>query len=98
MGREFQNVAVIKGYSADGSFVIEDVLPLTAFNANGSHLLISTQVRQENGIRFVSVRLFDESGVRIETKSLYYNLKGEPVEKLIRRPDGSIIEDADKYV
>lgn len=98
MGRDFRNVAVVKGYLADGCFVTEDVLPLASFHSNDSRLLSSAQVRQQNGIRFISLRLFDESGAKTEAKSLNYNLKGEPIEGLIRRPDGSIIEDADKYV
>jgi len=48
MGRDFRNVAVVKGYLADGCFVTEDVLPLASFHSNDSRLLSSAQVRQQN--------------------------------------------------
>jgi hypothetical protein len=98
MGRDFHSVAVVKGYAADGSFVTEDIVSLADFRASESRLLSSAQVRKKSGIRFISLRLFDESGARTEAKSLYYSLEGEPVEGLIRRVDGSIIEDAGRFV
>jgi hypothetical protein len=98
MGRDFHDVAVVKGYAADGSFVTEDIVSLADFRATGTRLLTSAQIRRQSGVRFISLRLFDESGARTKANAFCYDLEGQPVEGLIRRADGSIIENSDRYV
>jgi hypothetical protein len=41
----------------------------------------------------VSVRVFDEAGVRLDNQMKYYDLDGNPVDALYRRPDGTIIDN-----
>lgn len=98
MGRDFRDVAVIKAYSANSQFVDEEVIPLSRFDDAASVLLNSAPVRQDMGIRFISVRLFDVSGNVISSESFSFHLDGGPAHALHRRKDGTIIEDADKYL
>jgi hypothetical protein len=95
MGRSFKPVAVVKAYDAHGSFVCEDIIPLENF-ANASSLILNlSEVRAARGIRFISVRRFDESGNRMEAKTFNYDLRGNEIRANHRRPDGTIIENAD---
>ncbi len=93
MGRPFKNVAVIKAYDAKSQFVCEDIVPMASFDNAGSILLNVADVRAARGIRFISFRLFDASGNRIQFQSMSYDLKGEQVRHNYRMPDGTIIED-----
>lgn len=95
MGRDFRYAAVVKAYDAGGAFLMEDIVPLESFRISGSYLLNSTEFRSARGIRFISFRVFDEDGNRAEQQSFCYNLQGEEVSGLHRRPDGTIIEDPD---
>jgi hypothetical protein len=92
MGRNHQNVAVVIGCDADGRQIAEDIIPVPSYRLSGSILLNSPDVRRVKGVRFISVRVFDEEGNRVENFGKSYALNGREVEALHRRPDGSIIE------
>jgi hypothetical protein len=95
MGRAFRDVAVIKAYDAQGAFVCEDIVPSENFATSGSLLLNVAAVRAERGIRFISFREFNRSGVRTESQSFSYDANGQEVRASYRRPDGTIIENVD---
>ena len=92
MARDHRNVAVVNGFDADGNQVAEDVVPVTSYRVSGSILLNSPDVRRVKGIRFMSIRVFDENGNRIENFRKWYALSGLEAKPSHRRPDGSIIE------
>lgn len=93
MGRPFKSAAVVIAYDASGNQVDEDIVPAETYSEIGSRLLNSAETRVALGIRFISFRLFDEAGVRVEIQSLSYDLQGNQVAGLYRMPDGSIIEN-----
>ena len=95
MGRTFRDVAVVKAYDVEGSFVTEDIVPVASFHTSGSILLNCAQTRATKGVRFISFRVFDEQGNRTDDDRVSYDSRGTQVEGLHRRPDGSIIEDCD---
>ncbi len=92
MGRPHRNVAVVCAFDAASQAVAEDIVPLSSYRAIGSILLNSPHVRQAKGIRFISVRVFDESGRRIEDSRKSYALDGREIPGFHRMPDGTIIE------
>jgi hypothetical protein len=98
MGRDFRNVAVVKAYSAEGQFVAEEIISLVDFSASGSELINSAEVRRDCGVRFISLRLFDEAGNKVDSASYNFGNDGMAAKGLHRRFDGSIIEDAEKYL
>jgi hypothetical protein len=93
MGRQHIDVVVVIAYDAKGNIVREDIVPRQNFAVSGSLLLNSSDFRQLNGIRMISVRIFDDKGVKLDAQMRYYSLDGIPVEAFHRRPDGTIIED-----
>lgn len=93
MGRDFQSVAVVKAYDAQGKFVCEDIVPVDSFARSGSLLLDVAEVRAARGIRFISCRLFDDVGRRVAIRTLNYDLAGHETAANYRRPDGTIIEE-----
>jgi hypothetical protein len=92
MARDHRNVAVVIGFGAESQQIAEDIMPLPSYRLSGSILLNVADVRRAKGIRFISVRLFDDVGKRIEQFGKSYALDGREVEALHRMPDGSIIE------
>lgn len=98
MGRAHKDVVVIVAWSASGATVGEDIVPHTSFESAGSILLNSPDYRRAAGIRGLSVRVFDELGRRLYVKSFAFDEKGEPVNAIYRRPDGSIIESPERYL
>ena len=94
MGRPFRECAVVKAYDGNGEFLEEDIVPLASFRVSGSLLLNSATVRAARGIRFISFRIFDESGQRTHYEPMTFNRRGEQA-PIYRRPDRSIIEDPD---
>ena len=92
MARDHRNVAVVIGFDADGQNIAEDIVPLPSYRVSGSILLNSPDDRRAKRIRFMSVRVFDEEGKRVEDFRKSYALDGREVEAIYRRPDGSIIE------
>ncbi|HLJ11544.1 MAG TPA: hypothetical protein VKU82_10155 [Planctomycetaceae bacterium] len=92
MGRSHREVAVICGFDATSEQVAEDIVPLGSYRNAGSILLNSEQVRQHQGIRFVSVRVFDENGSRTEDFRKFYASDGREISGFDRMPDGTIIE------
>jgi hypothetical protein len=65
-----------------------------ASNANFDSLLLNSKdARAAGGIRFISLRLFDEFGNRAEQRTTSYDLEGNEVAGLHRMPDGTIIEN-----
>lgn len=95
MGRSFKSVAVVKAYDAQGQFVCEDIVPSGSFAQSGSLLLNVASVRAARGIRFISCRLFDEAGNRVDAPSTHYDLAGNETRGNYRRPDGTIIDNCD---
>ena len=93
MGRQFTNAAVVKAYDAGGRLVAEDIVPTESYAKSGSLVLNSAETRAARGIRFISFRLFDESGSRVEQRGMSYDLQGHEVPGLHRMPDGTIIEN-----
>jgi hypothetical protein len=92
MGRPHREVAVICGFNSESERVVEDIVPLPSYRHAGSLLLNSEHVRQLQGIRFISVRIFDENGDRIEKFRKSYARDGREIPGLHRMPDGTIIE------
>ena len=92
MGRPHKDVVVVVAHDAGGHVVTEDIVPRQSFAVSGSLLLNSPTVRQRDGIRLISVRVFDEQGVRLDSQMRYFGADGAPVEALHRRPDGTIID------
>ena len=92
MGRPHKDVVVVVAYNADGRKITEDIVPRRSFNVSGSILLNSPPLRQKQGIRMASVRVFDEIGNRLDNQIRYFGPDGEPVQALHRRPDGTIID------
>ena len=93
MGRPHKDVVVVVAHDADGHAVVEDIVPRHSFAVSGSLLLSSATVRQRGGIRMISVRAFDERGVRLDNQLRYFGSDGAAVESLHRRPDGTIIDN-----
>lgn len=91
MGRSHRNVVVVIAYDAVGNLVREDIVPRPSFAFSGSLLLNSACFRQSNGIRMISVRIFDDEGIRLDAQMEYYGLDGMPVEGFHRRTEGTII-------
>src|SRR5258708_4242698 len=87
MGRSHKDVVVIVAHDADGRSVGEDIVPRQNFGVSGSLLLNSAIIRQRDRIRTISVRIFDEHGVRLESEMRYFASDGSPVAALHRRPD-----------
>ena len=94
MGRPFRECAVVKAYDGNGEFLEEDIVPLASFRVSGSLLLNSPTVRAARGIRFISLRTFDENGQRTDNETFTFNRRGERA-PIYRRPDRSTIEDPD---
>ena len=92
MARDHRNVAVVIAFDTDGHGVAEDNIPVASYRVSGTILLNSPDVRRAKGIRFISTRLFNEEGHRIEVFGRSYASDGHEVEALHRRPDNSIIE------
>ena len=92
MSRPHKDVVVVVAMDADGHSVREDIVPRHSFAASGSLLLNSATVRERDRIRIISVRVFDEQGVRLDSQMRYFGPDGAPVEALHRRPDGTIID------
>ena len=95
MGRAFKGVAVVKAYSGDGRFICEDIVPLASFDHSGSLIMNVAQVRAARGIRFISLRRFDDEGRVAASMSRHYDLAGNETGGNYQRPDGSIIENVD---
>jgi hypothetical protein len=92
MGRPHRNVVAVVAHDEAGHKIGEDIVPRPSFAVSGSLLLNSAAVRARDGIRMISVRVFDELGVRVDSKMRYFGPDGAPVEGLHRRPDGTIID------
>jgi hypothetical protein len=92
MGRPHREVAVVCGFNSKSEQVAEDIVPLPSYRHYGSLLLNSEHVRQRQGIRFISVRIFDENSDRIEEFRKSYAANGREIPRLHRMPDGTIIE------
>jgi hypothetical protein len=93
MGRSFISAAVVKVYDAGGNLIAEDIVPAESYGRSGSLPLNSHDVRAARGIRFISFRLFDQSGNRTEQRTASYDLDGQEIAGLHRMPDGIIIEN-----
>jgi len=78
-----------------GQEVSEDIVPNSNFVVSGSLLLNSAPIRKKEGIRMISVRVFDSDGKRLRSELRYFSREGVQVEALHRRPDGTIIEPAE---
>lgn len=98
MGRHFENAAVVKAYDAAGKLIDEDIVPTESYAKSGSLLLNSSEFRAAHGIRFISFRLFDESGNRVERRTMWFDLQGNEVPGLHRSSDGTIIENPWPYL
>ena len=98
MGRPHKDVVVVVAWDAAGHKVAEDIVPRRSFDIAGSILVNSAAVRHRHGIRMISVRCFDEHGMRTSAELKNFGPDGEPVRALYRRPDGTIIEDSDRFV
>jgi hypothetical protein len=92
MGRPRRDVAIVCAFNAQSEQVAEDIMPLASYSNAGSILLNSEHVREAKGIRFISVRLFDASGDRIEAFMKSYASDGRAIPGFHRMPDGTIIE------
>ncbi|MBI2824212.1 MAG: hypothetical protein HYX69_05960 [Planctomycetia bacterium] len=96
MGRPFANTVVAKAYDADGNLLAEDLVPAESYAKLGSLLLNSDKVRAARGIRFISFRRFDESGNRVEQRTISYDLHGQlaggaPAGKWDRHRDATLV-------
>jgi hypothetical protein len=93
MARPHVEVAVVCAFDANSEQVAEDVVPLSSYRNAGSLLINSEHVRQHQGIRFISVRVYDEDGRRIEDFRKSYGQDGRENSGIHRMPDGAIIEE-----
>jgi hypothetical protein len=92
MGRPHKDVTVVIALNDRGEKIREDIVPNSSFERSGSLLLNSAPTRIQEGIRMISVRVFDVEGQRLKSELKYFSRVGLQVEALHRRPDGSIIE------
>ncbi len=95
MGRAHKDVTVVIGLDEGGEKVREDIVPNSSFAVSGSLLLNSATIRRRDGIRMISVRVFDPKGQRLKSELKYYSREGAQIDCFHRRPDGSIIEPGD---
>jgi hypothetical protein len=93
VGRHHKDVVVVAAFNADGQTVREDIVPRHSFEIVGSLLLNSAALRKANEIRMISVREFDEHGVKLNSEMKYFDYDGEPIKGMLRRVDGTIIDD-----
>lgn len=92
MGRPHKDATVVIALDEHGHQVREDIVPNAQFAQGGSSLLNSSTMRVKDGIRMVSVRVFDPDGKRLSFELKHFNREGAPVGAFRRNPDGSIIE------
>ncbi|NBV21667.1 MAG: hypothetical protein EBS05_07065 [Proteobacteria bacterium] len=92
MGRPHKDVVVIVAHDAGGHIITEDIVPRQNFVVSGSLLLNSDAVRRKDRIRTISVRVFNEQGVRLDSQLRYFAPDGAAVEAVHRRADGTIID------
>jgi len=92
MGRPHKDVTVVIALSESGEKVREDIVLNSSFTLSGSLSLNSATTRKREGIRMISVRVFNAEGQRVKSELKYFSLEGAQVEAFHRRPNGSIIE------
>jgi len=92
MGRPHKNVAVIIAFDESGQKIDEKIVPRANYEMSGSLFLNSAPVRQAMGIRCVTIRIFDEQGMRVENHSQWFGRDGHPGDVPHRMPDGTVIE------
>jgi len=93
MGRPHKDVTVLTAFDQSGRMVCEDIVANTNFAQSGSLLLNSAPVRKRDGIRMVSVRVFDPNGVRLSSYLKYFSREGASRSRRVERLGTNLVQE-----